>query len=85
MLMFAPLLSIPYFISVYKHVRIDEEVRADMAIKSEKKCPVVSHVRLYAPTQVKAHACASTRKEIKPVYSHLRTLLSLRAKNHGGL
>ena len=32
-LMCALLLSIPYFIFVYKHVRIVEEVRADMAIK----------------------------------------------------
>ena len=35
----ALLLSIPYFIPVYKHIRIDEEVRADMVIKWEK-CPV---------------------------------------------
>ena len=61
-LMFALLLSIPYFISVYKHVRIDEEVRADMAIKWEK-CPVGgymgSHVSVYTRKQVKAHACVS--------------------------
>ena len=34
-LMCALLLSIPYFIFVYKHMRIVEEVRADMAIKWE--------------------------------------------------
>ena len=35
-LMFALLLSIPYFISVYKLVMFEEEVCVDMAIKSEK-------------------------------------------------
>ena len=61
-LMCALLLSIPYFISVYKHVRIVEEVRADMAIKWEK-CRVGgymgSHVSVYTRKQVKAQACVS--------------------------
>ena len=58
-LMFALLLSIPYLISVYKPLRFEEEAVVNMAIKSEKKCPVGSHVSVYSPTQVKVHACAS--------------------------
>ena len=46
-LMCALLLRIPYFISVYKHVRIEEEVRADMAIKWEKVSSGVACKRVF--------------------------------------
>ena len=58
--MCALLLSTPYFISVCKHVRIAEEVRADIAFKWEK-CRVGgslrSHVSVYTRSHVEMHVC----------------------------
>ena len=56
-LMCALLLSIPYFISVYKHVRFEEEVRADMAIKSEKVSSGVACKRVFKYASKSACAC----------------------------
>ena len=55
--MFALLLSIPYFISVYKHVRSEDEVRADMAIRSEIVSSGVACKRVFTYASKSACVC----------------------------